>query len=277
MPLGRDRSKCLVATLLTSPILSTNNGQIHTCLSILGPDFTVITTSHRANTLSSTKKDGSRIRHSRQYREKQILDAARAIFELKGYEAATISEIADSIGVVEGTVLHYFQNKHTLIVKVIESFYAETQASMEDGLSAIHSTPDKLRYVILSHMTFLKENASLCSIILNESRGTQLKLSDKMHEFNRLYTSSVVNILKEGQAAGEISSTLPPGLLRNIIFGTTEHYLWEFLGNTENMEESNLEVAELLTGLLFNGIRPQAGSNNDEIKHLINKLNTLIS
>ncbi|AKH67912.1 transcriptional regulator, TetR family [Spongiibacter sp. IMCC21906] len=227
--------------------------------------------------MSSTTKNSPRVRHSRQFREKQIIDAARGIFEKKGYEAATISEIADSVGVVEGTVLHYFHNKRTLIVRVIENFYAETQASMEGGLKAIHGSQDKLRYAILSHMTFLKNNAYLCSVILNESRGAQLKLSDKMHQFNRLYTSSVINIVKEGQAAGEISKTLPPDLLRNIVFGTTEHYLWDFLSNPEAAEENSLKVAELLTALLFNGIHPQESNKNAEIKHLINKLNTLIS
>lgn len=58
-------------------------------------------------------------RQSREYRQQEILKAAREVFERCGYEDATISEIADSIGVVEGTVLHYFQNKRTLMARVI--------------------------------------------------------------------------------------------------------------------------------------------------------------
>jgi len=51
------------------------------------------------------------VRLPRARREQDILDAAHAVFEERGYEAAAVSEIADRAGVVEGTVYKYFESK----------------------------------------------------------------------------------------------------------------------------------------------------------------------
>ena len=56
------------------------------------------------------------------YREKQILDAALAVFSRKGYGEATIPDIAREAGVAVGTIYNYYQSKRDLLVSLVGTF-----------------------------------------------------------------------------------------------------------------------------------------------------------
>ncbi len=51
-------------------------------------------------------------------RRKQILDAAAIVFAEKGFERATISDIAQHAKLAEGSIYNYFKNKGDLLVSI---------------------------------------------------------------------------------------------------------------------------------------------------------------
>lgn len=53
-------------------------------------------------------------------RKNQILQAAKKLFIAKGYNAATVDDIAREVGIVKGTVLHYFTSKDKLFIAVLD-------------------------------------------------------------------------------------------------------------------------------------------------------------
>ncbi|MEM8661607.1 MAG: TetR family transcriptional regulator [Pseudomonadota bacterium] len=57
----------------------------------------------------------------------RILDAARALFNQKGYAATTMAEIAKSIGISPGNLTYHFPSKRDLVV----GLRARTQAAMD--------------------------------------------------------------------------------------------------------------------------------------------------
>jgi AcrR family transcriptional regulator len=67
----------------------------------------------------------------------QILDAAEAVFELQGYEAATTNQIAAHAAVPIGSLYQFFPNKEALLHAVAERYRAEASAVLAAAL-----TPD---------------------------------------------------------------------------------------------------------------------------------------
>ncbi len=57
-----------------------------------------------------------------EYRQKQILDAALAVFSRKGYGEATIPDIAREAGVAVGTIYNYYQSKRDLLVSIANTY-----------------------------------------------------------------------------------------------------------------------------------------------------------
>jgi AcrR family transcriptional regulator len=55
-------------------------------------------------------------------RKQQIFDAALKVFSKKGFDQATIPDIADEAGVAVGTIYNYYQSKHDLLLSIIKSY-----------------------------------------------------------------------------------------------------------------------------------------------------------
>lgn len=55
-----------------------------------------------------------RVSRASEERRQEILDAAMQVFYLKGYEKATIRDIALDIGVAQGLIYRYFKSKEAL-------------------------------------------------------------------------------------------------------------------------------------------------------------------
>jgi len=53
-------------------------------------------------------------------RRQEILEAAMAVFAVRGYRNASLAEIADRVGMTHAGVLHHFASKEQLLVEVLE-------------------------------------------------------------------------------------------------------------------------------------------------------------
>ncbi len=58
-------------------------------------------------------------------RQEQILGAALHVFSRRGFDGATIPDIAGEAGVAVGTIYNYYQNKRELLVAAIARFIIE--------------------------------------------------------------------------------------------------------------------------------------------------------
>ncbi|MET0283286.1 MAG: helix-turn-helix domain-containing protein [Polyangiales bacterium] len=61
----------------------------------------------------------------RKQKEKEILDVARKLFRDSGYEAASMSRIAERAGVAPNTIYWYFADKDALLIAVLNGVVAE--------------------------------------------------------------------------------------------------------------------------------------------------------
>src|SRR5687767_461314 len=71
-------------------------------------------------TQSSVERRRTKPAHERR---REILDAATALFQEKGYAETTIGEIAGSAGVAAGTVYLYFPSKDHILLALHDQFH----------------------------------------------------------------------------------------------------------------------------------------------------------
>ena len=226
-------------------------------------------------TTPAPKARKTNVRKSRGDRTAAILDAARKVFEERGYEAATVAQIAERVDVVEGTVLHYFTTKRALVIALIEQFYADITSRLVEQIKGVRGARNQLYFVVWSHLTVLRENGPLCAVILREARNLDPVLTHEVHDKNRQYTNVVKEIITQGIQSGEIRPDASAPLVRNIIFGTTEHYFWDKLIGNSTLDTKQL--AAQLTQLIYEGIvaHPTTISSRN-VNRLIGRLNDLL-
>ncbi|MGF7160225.1 AcrR family transcriptional regulator [Rhodoligotrophos appendicifer] len=188
----------------------------------------------------------------RERRESDILAAATTVFGEQGYDNASMSEIAASAGVVEGTIYKYFDNKRDLLLRVLTRWYESMLASYEDQLGGIRGTESRLRYVIWRHLSVIALNPALCRVFFREVRTSGDYGDSALFDLNRRYTHFIVEILREGVASGDLDADLSIPLVRDVIYGAIEHHTWKFVCGVGTLDVET--TADQLTRLIMRGI-----------------------
>jgi AcrR family transcriptional regulator len=91
----------------------------------------------------------ARIVKKAEVRRAEIIQAARGLFQTKGYEKVTMQEVMERLGIAKGTIYHYFQSKEEVLEAVVESIVEEQITRMQQVVNeAEGSALDKLRLLI---------------------------------------------------------------------------------------------------------------------------------
>jgi AcrR family transcriptional regulator len=192
---------------------------------------------------------------SRLPRERRIADlmrAAREVFAEKGYDAASVSEIAERAGLVEGNIYRHFENKRALLVKVVEDWYEEMLSDYDDHLQGIVGTRNRLRYMIWRHLSTIEKEPALCRLVFGELRSGADYRETTVFQLNREYTQRTIGILKEGMRSGELRSDVPVELARDLIYGCIEHHTWAYLRGEGTF--SAAASADAITNVVYAGL-----------------------
>jgi AcrR family transcriptional regulator len=77
-------------------------------------------------------------------RRNQIISAARQVFSRKGYDGATVGEIAETAGVSKGLIYHYFRSKGDILLATAETMMNRFEEHMEFMSTAKATASDKI-------------------------------------------------------------------------------------------------------------------------------------
>lgn len=203
---------------------------------------------------ATTRRPAPRL--ARAERIDEILDAARAVFCEKGYDAAVVAEIAARIGVVEGTIYKYFDSKRALLLAVLEHWYAQLFGDAARDLDRLESARECLRLLARRHLDAIVREPALCRLMFGEVRAQADYRGSPLHVLNRRYTQLLVETIERGVARGEFRGDVPPTLLRDLVYGGIEHHAWNTLSGRGSLDAE--AVAGQLVGLLCEGLGASA-------------------
>lgn len=105
-------------------------------------------------------------------RREAILEAAAQVFTDKGYNGASIRDIADAANVADGTIYNYFANKEALLLALfdrlidVEQTEAQLDAALSDDLSQM------LPNYFGTHLTTVRQHYALFRAVIPEVLAT---------------------------------------------------------------------------------------------------------
>lgn len=127
-----------------------------------------------------------------------LVEAARNLFSIKGYDGTSVDEIAEAVGVKGPTIYKYFRNKEELLKAVIDCAEDEYMRGMEvarDIPDRIHTGEDFKGYVLASlNFTLNNETAKKMRRLttIEQFRNEALSKQTTRHQLTYLkdlYTS----------------------------------------------------------------------------------------
>lgn len=208
-------------------------------------------------------------------RTRTILETAHDVFAERGYEGASISEIARRVGIAEGTIYKHFDSKKDLLAQVLVRYYNGLIAEIEANLPHITGFHEKLRYIFGFHLQNLLTNAGISKVFLREARSHDDYFESIILDLNRRYTGITQAIVQDAITRGEVRADFPVRLVRYLVFGTLEHVAWRAMSGRGRIDVP--AIADALTDALVRGMAPPAATGPEPASGLLDRLEAAIA
>jgi TetR/AcrR family transcriptional regulator, fatty acid metabolism regulator protein len=181
-------------------------------------------------------------------RRQSILQAAIEVFSKKGFQTASISEIAQGAGIADATIYKYFKNKEDLFFAIPIEKTKEFRSQLELHLEGISGAFNKIRKFVWYFLYFFKANPEYGRILLLDIRVSKSFVKTETYDFLKQSVSQVMNIIREGQNEGVIRRDIDIYILRHSILGMLEHMVcrWLLKGEKYDLLEHHQEVCQVL-------------------------------
>jgi AcrR family transcriptional regulator len=95
----------------------------------------------------------------------RILEAALSVFRERGFEKATMREIAAEAGVAVGAAYYYFDSKDAIVMAFYERSQGEMHAGIEAGLDQAKTLEARLRVIIGTKFDYFAPNRKLLAAL----------------------------------------------------------------------------------------------------------------
>jgi AcrR family transcriptional regulator len=192
----------------------------------------------------------------RAFMETTIAQAAKTVFAERGYQQATLDEIAQRAGMSKATIYLYYKNKDDLFLHVVEDLVATATAETAQEAGAPGAALDKLARIVRGQMAFYERERDFFRIYLNEKHGLEVAPKDPHKRVLRdMYLQRVETL------HGVLQAGIDTGELRLLDSRRLAFFLQEMMSTVlvqriqRKAKTSMEEDVEQLLDLFLNGAR----------------------
>jgi AcrR family transcriptional regulator len=188
----------------------------------------------------------------------QLLDIAARLFGEHGYEATTLEQIAQELGILKGSLYHYISSKAELLDLInrrrLEQLIAQAETIEDLDLAA----DAKLEQVMRAHLATLDQyypESSQWFVEPAPPRGGASDAAKPDDAPNRDYERLVSRIIAAGMTSGVFRSDLDPQVAALTLLGSCNWLTrWYRRGGRLSIEEIGDTIIRLsLDGLSVSG------------------------
>lgn len=166
----------------------------------------------------------------------RILARAREAITENGFEATTTLDVARRAEVAEGSVFAHFTNKQGLLLALMQDHYA-TITAQAAGIASQHAPPkERLEKLLLFHLGNLKASWPELRAFAHYGRYGSADMTTAFRNLNRRYTQIFMASLQDLPAEANQTSDWPLEALRDMIFGTAEHWAFRAMELDQDMD-----------------------------------------
>jgi len=187
-------------------------------------------------------------------RRDELLQLAATMFAERGLRATTVRDIADSAGILSGSLYHHFKSKEQMVEEVLKDFldwlftrYGEIVAGTTDPLERVKG---------LFMVSFEAIEHRHAQVVIYQDEAKRLKPLDQfgfLEVRNREQRRMWVEVLKQGVAEGSFRPDLDVDLVYRFIRDTTwVSVRWYQPGGPLSAEEVGQQYLAIVLGGITN-------------------------
>jgi AcrR family transcriptional regulator len=177
--------------------------------------------------------------------------AARVFFD-KGYDGASMQDIAQAVGLTKAGLYHHVGSKDRLLFEIMNYGMDILDETVVQKVKDIADTREKLRQTIIGHIDLIVRARDMeITVILHENRSLRGALREKINARKKAYIQYLEDLIGQVQARAGVQALLSPRLAAFALLGMI-NWLYQWY-HPEGPVKQN-ELAETYADFFLRGL-----------------------
>jgi AcrR family transcriptional regulator len=140
----------------------------------------------------------------------QILEEATRLFAARGFDGASLQDIASAVGVRKASLLYHVASKEELRREVLVRLLARWRERVPRLLLAAASGRDQFEAVTSELVEFFAADPDRARLLLREALDRPAEMRELLEAHVRPWIETVCDQVRKGQRAGRVRSDVDP-------------------------------------------------------------------
>ncbi|BCJ46739.1 TetR family transcriptional regulator [Actinoplanes ianthinogenes] len=178
-----------------------------------------------------------------------VLAAAVRLFNARGYDATSMFDVAEALGITKSTLYHHVSGKEQLLAMAVDRavdglFEAATQVQDQQTTATV-----RLQELVRRSVLVLAERLEFVTLLLRVHGNSEVEQHAlaRRREFDALVTE----LVKQAQAEGGIRADVDPATAARLLFGMVNSLVGWYRPERGHPET----IAATVVRLAFDGLR----------------------
>ncbi|HWE61891.1 MAG TPA: TetR/AcrR family transcriptional regulator [Chloroflexota bacterium] len=189
----------------------------------------------------------------------RILQGAMHVFGERGYQGASMDEIARRAGSSKGGVYFHFPNKQTIFEALITELAVMLETSVREAIAREHGALARVDAALGTVIRLFSRQRGLTRLLLVEAHGLGYPLDREVHAARMMFASVIAGYLDQAVAEGAIAA-LDTAVAGSVWLGAINEVVVRWL--LDEAPPSLEESLPALRGMLLRsiGVDPERAS-----------------
>jgi AcrR family transcriptional regulator len=187
----------------------------------------------------------------RKQKLREICRIAARVFYEKGYDGASMQDIAHAVGLTKAGLYHHVGSKDRLLFEIMNYGMDILDETVLQKVKAIADPREKLRQTIIGHIDLIvRARDQEITVILHENRSLKGALRKKINARKRQYIDSLEDLIRQvQQQSGKPASS--PRVAAFALLGMV-NWLYQWFDPEGPIKQD--ELARSYVDFLFRGL-----------------------
>jgi TetR/AcrR family transcriptional regulator, cholesterol catabolism regulator len=160
-----------------------------------------------------------RITKENERRWDEIIHAAAVSFYAKGYEGASLQDVANEVGLLKGSIYYYIDSKEDLLFELVERAQAIAMETLDEGEALQRrAAQDRLRAFIRRWIALKNAEREWMIVAEREFMRLDQRRLKQVKANRRKMSDFVENLVRRGIEEGSFDPGLGVDLARDMVF-----------------------------------------------------------
>ena len=151
--------------------------------------------------MNKTRNINETIAGAERSKREEIIQVASRLFGLKGYNATSLQDIAEEVGLHKTSLFHYFKNKEEILTEVMEISFKKYTEILDDALKSRDiSSEEKFKLALEEQVAVICKYKHYINVSLNEIKSLSPENRGRYTRTRNEYGKHFEKIIKEVQA-----------------------------------------------------------------------------